>query len=299
MTGNALEVSGLVKRYEGFTAVSDLSFEVRRGEVFGLLGPNGAGKTTTIRIVMDIFKPDGGNVLVLGQPPGASRNRVGYLPEERGLYRDLQVLDTLVYLAELKDVARSEARRRVMSWLQRVELADWAERKVKDLSRGMQQKVQLVASLLHAPDLVILDEPFQGLDPVNVELVKGIIREVQDGGRTVVLSTHQMNLVEALCDRILLVNHGRSVLYGPLGEIKRRSASHAVRLRTSDDLNVLPGVARTEKRDDTFVLSLEGITPQELLRALVERNIRVESFEVATAPLEDIFIDAVKGIDRA
>jgi ABC-2 type transport system ATP-binding protein len=291
---SALEVRNLVKHYDGITAVDDLSFEVRQGEVFGLLGPNGAGKTTTIRTAMDILRPDSGRVTVLGLAPGESRGRIGYLPEERGLYRDAKVLETLAYLAELKGVAGSEARRRAAGWLEKVELGDWRERKIKDLSRGMQQKVQLIASLVHAPELVILDEPFQGLDPVNVELVKGIIRELQNEGRTVVLSTHQMNLVEVLCDRILLVNRGRSVLYGHLSEIKRRYASHNVSLRTPDALDVLPGIARIDRRDNTYILNLDTASPQELLRRLVERNVRVESFEVAAAPLEDIFIAMVK-----
>ena len=294
MTQAMLEVHNLVKRYNGFTAVDVLSFEVYEGEIFGLLGPNGAGKTTAIRTIMDIFRPDEGTVQVLGQPPGMTRERIGYLPEERGLYRDLKVLDVLVYLAELKGIPRPVARPRALAWLERVELADWADHKVKDLSRGMRQKLQLVASLVHDPELLILDEPFLGLDPVNVELVKGLIRESQEQGKTVVLSTHQMNMVEALCDRILLINHGRAVLYGPLDEIKRRHAPHAVRLRTPTALDVLPGVARMEQRDDTFTLTLEGITPQELLRTLVERNIPVEAFEVATVPLEEIFIAVVK-----
>ena len=294
MTQAMLEVHNLVKRYNGFTAVDVLSFEVYEGEIFGLLGPNGAGKTTAIRTVMDIFRPDEGTVQVLGQPPGMTRERIGYLPEERGLYRDLKVLDVLVYLAELKGIPRPVARPRALAWLERVELADWADHKVKDLSRGMRQKLQLVASLVHDPELLILDEPFLGLDPVNVELVRGLIRESQEQGKTVVLSTHQMNMVEALCDRILLINHGRAVLYGPLDEIKRRHAPHAVRLRTPTALDVLPGVVRMEQRDDTFTLTLEGITPQELLRTLVERNIPVEAFEVATVPLEEIFIAVVK-----
>jgi len=294
MTQAMLEVHNLVKRYNGFTAVDALSFEVYEGEIFGLLGPNGAGKTTAIRTIMDIFRPDEGTVQVLGQPPGMTRERIGYLPEERGLYRDLKVLDVLVYLAELKGIPRPVARPRALAWLERVELADWADHKVKDLSRGMRQKLQLVASLVHDPELLILDEPFLGLDPVNVELVKGLIRESQEQGKTVVLSTHQMNMVEALCDRILLINHGRAVLYGPLEEIKRRHAPHAVRLRTPTALDVLPGVVRMEQRDDTFTLTLEGITPQELLRTLVERNIPVEAFEVATVPLEEIFIAVVK-----
>jgi ABC-2 type transport system ATP-binding protein len=299
MTEAMLRVQNLVKRYDGFTAVDDLSFEVYQGDIFGLLGPNGSGKTTTIRTIMDIFKPDEGTIEVLGRQPGAARERIGYLPEERGLYRELKVLDVLVYLAQLKGTPRSVARERAMVWLERVDLTEWASRKVQDLSRGMQQKLQFVVSLVHDPELLILDEPFQGLDPLNVELLKGLIRELQRDGKTVLLSAHQMNLVEALCDRILLIDDGQGVLYGPLSEIKRRHAPHAVRLRTDASLDQLPGVARVARRDDTLTVTLEGITPQDLLRTLVEQEIDVEAFEVATAPLEDIFIAVVKERDNA
>ncbi len=299
MTRTMLETRNLVKRYNGFTAVDHLSFEVYEGEILGMLGPNGAGKTTAIRTIMDIFKPDEGTIEVLGQPPGVVRRRIGYLPEERGLYRDLKVVDVLVYLAELKGTPRSVARERALSWLERVELSDWAHRKVRDLSRGMQQKLQFVASLVHDPELLVLDEPFQGLDPINVDLLKGLVRELQRDGKTAMLSSHQMNLVEVLCDRILLIDEGQAVLYGPLDEIKRRHSPHAVRLRTSAPLDALPGVARMEQRDDTFTLTLEGITPQDLLRTLVEKDIPLEAFEVATAPLEDIFITVVKERDNA
>jgi ABC-2 type transport system ATP-binding protein len=293
-TPTRLEVRNLVKRYNDFTAVDDLSFDVGEGEVVGLLGPNGAGKTTTIRIVMDILKPDAGSVCVLGRPPGDARERIGYLPEERGLYPNLKVLDTLVYLAELKGMARSVAREHAMAWLERVELGGWAGHKVKDLSRGMQQKLQFVASLVHDPELLILDEPFQGLDPINAGLLKRLIRGLQREGTTVVLSTHQMNLVEALCDRIVLIHQGRAVLYGPLEGIKRRYASHTVRLQTSAALDALPGVTRMECHDGAFTLTLEkGVAPQELLEVLVERAIPVEAFEAATLPLEDIFIAVV------
>ncbi len=294
MPSAMLKIRNLIKCYGDFTAVDDLSFEVYAGEVFGLLGPNGAGKTTTIRTVMDIFKPDAGSVSVLGQPPGVARSQVGYLPEERGLYRDLKVLETLVYLAQLKGMAGSVATQRAMAWLERVELADWAGRRVKDLSRGMQQKLQFVASLVHDPDLLILDEPFQGLDPVNVEMLKGMIRSLQQEGKTIVLSAHQMNLVEALCDRIVLINHGRAVLYGSLAEIKRCHSAHTVRLRTPAAIDDLPGVAAIERHDGTSTLTLAGITPQDLLRTLVERAVPVETFEVASMPLEEIFISVVK-----
>ena len=299
MPRTMLETRNLVKRYDGFTAVDDLSFEVYDGDIFGLLGPNGAGKTTAIRTIMDIFKPDEGTITVLGEPPGVARRRIGYLPEERGLYRDLKVLDVLVYLAELKGRPRSLAREHALAWLERVDLSDWARRKVRDLSRGMQQKLQFVASVVHDPQLLILDEPFQGLDPINVDLLKGLVRELQRDGKTVMLSAHQMNLVEALCERILLIDDGKAVLYGSLDEIKRSYSPGTVRLRTSAALEALPGVSRVEQRDDTYTLTLEGITPQDLLTTLVEKKIPVEVFEVATAPLEDIFIAVVKERDNA
>lgn len=299
MTRTLLEARNVVKRYNGFTAVDDLSFEVYEGDIFGLLGPNGAGKTTAIRTIIDIFKPDEGTIRVLGQPPGVVRRRIGYLPEERGLYRDLKVLDVLVYLAELKGTSRPVAKEQALKWLERVELSEWGHRKVRDLSGGMQQKLQFVASVVHDPQLLILDEPFQGLDPINVDLLKGLIRELQRDGKTVMLSAHQMNLVEALCERILLIDDGKAVLYGSLDEIKRRHSPGTVRLRTSATLDDFPGVVRIEQRDDTLTLTLEGITPQELLRTLVERDVPVESFEVATAPLEDIFIAVVKERDNA
>jgi ABC-2 type transport system ATP-binding protein len=295
----AIECDGLTRRFGDIVAVDHVSFVVEGGEIFGLLGPNGAGKTTTIRMLMDIFKPDEGRVQVLGEPPGVSRSRIGYLPEERGLYRDLKVLEALVYLAELKGVATSEARKKAMAWLERVDLADWAGHKLKELSRGMHQKVQIVASLVHSPELVVLDEPFQGLDPVNVEMVKEIIRELQAEGTTVVLSTHQMNLVEALCHRILLVHHGKSMLYGPLEDIQRQYAANAVRLRTPSELGPLPGVGRVDRQDGEYILTLENTTPQALLRALVEQDVTVEAFEVATIPLDEIFIAVVKGDEHA
>jgi len=299
MPHTMLETRNLVKRYDGFTAVDDLSFEVYQGDIFGLLGPNGAGKTTAIRTIMDIFKPDEGTIRVLGEPPGVVRRRIGYLPEERGLYQDIKVLDVLIYLAELKGTPRSTAREQALSWLERVELSEWAKHKVRDLSRGMQQKLQFVVSVVHGPELLILDEPFQGLDPINVDLLKRLIRELQADGKTIMLSAHQMNLVEALCERILLIDDGKGVLYGDLADIKREHAPGTVRLRTSDPIGALPGVAKAEQRDDTFTLTLEGITPQDLLRELLDRGITVESFEVATTPLEDIFITVVKERDNA
>lgn len=302
MAGEALKVRDLYKHFDGVRAVDGLSFYVAKGEIFGLLGPNGAGKTTAIRVLMDIFKPDAGEVAVLGRPPGEVRSRVGYLPEERGLYGNLGVVEVLVYLAELKGVPRPEAATKAEAWLGKVGLGDWGRRKVKDLSRGMRQKLQFVASVVHDPELVILDEPFQALDPLNVELVKTLIWELREKGATVLLSTHQMNLVEALCDRILLINRGKPALYGRLEEIKQRFAPNSVRLRLSGakrDLGEteLPGVTGVEITGNTLTLTLaSGVAPRSVLQALLEREIEVEAFEVAPAPLDQIFI-AVVGED--
>jgi len=289
-----IQVQDLVKSYGDLIAVDHLSFEVQRGELFGLLGPNGAGKTTAIRIIMDILQPDQGTVRVLDQQPGRAKENVGYLPEERGLYRNIRVLDTLVYLAELKGMARKPAHERARSLLDRIRLTDWADRKVKDLSRGMQQRLQFIASLVHDPDLLVLDEPFQGLDPVNTDRLKDFVHELRRSGKTVVLSTHQMSLVEALCDRILLINRGRAVLYGRLDEIKAAYAPHAVRLRAESLPDDLPGVVAMEADDGAVNLTLEeGAGPQELLRTLVDRGVVVREFEVSPVPLEDIFVSVV------
>ena len=291
-----IQVQGLVKRYGDVVAVDHLSFEVEQGEIFGLLGPNGAGKTTTIRVVMDILQPDEGTVQVLGQPPGQANARVGYLPEERGLYRNLKVLDNLVYLAELKGMSRSSARERAMHLLERIQLEEWASRKVRDLSQGMQQRLQFVASLIHDPKVIFLDEPFQGLDPVNVERIKEFMAELHREGKTIILSTHQMSMVEALCDRILLIHQGRAVLYGPLAEIKQQYAPHAVRVRAPLIPSDLPGVVGVEPDDGAFNLALaEGARPQEVLRALLDCDVEVQAFEVAPVPLDDIFVAVVSG----
>jgi len=291
-----IQIQDLTKRYGDVVAVDHLSFDVEQGEIFGLLGPNGAGKTTTIRVIMDILSPDTGSVTVLGQPPGKAKSRVGYLPEERGLYRRVKVLDTLVYLAELKGVPRNTARERAMDLLERIQLEDWAARKVSDLSQGMQQRLQLAASLVHDPEVLFLDEPFQGLDPVNVERVKDLVAELHREGKTIVLSSHQMNLVEALCDRILLINQGQALLYGTLAEIKQAYAPNTVRVRAPHIPIDLPGVVDVEPDDGAFNLTLvEGGSPQAMLRALLDRDVEIQAFEVAPVPLEEIFVAAVSG----
>jgi ABC-2 type transport system ATP-binding protein len=290
-----LQVTDLVRQYGDFTAVDNLSFEVRRGEIFGMLGPNGAGKSTTIRTIMGIFQPDSGRVRVLGTNPRAARHRVGYLPEERGLYRDLRVMEVLLYLAELKGVGRKTAEKRARRWLVHVNLGDEADSRVKDLSRGMHQKLQFVASLVHDPELLILDEPFQGLDPINVSLIKNLIRDLANAGKTIMLSAHEMSLVEALCDRILLMNKGRRVLYGELRSIKREYAAQTVRLVTPLVLEHIPGVTDITRQNGAYTLKLADETPPKAaLQTLLEMNIPIEAYEVAAAPLEEIFISLVE-----
>jgi len=297
----AIYVQKLRKVYSTVVAVDDLSLEVPRGEIFGLLGPNGAGKTTTIRMLMDIIKPDSGEARVLGMPPGQSRTRVGYLPEERGLYRTLRVGECLAYLGELKGMKRSAARQRAQQLLERVELGDWGKRKVDELSRGMQQKVQLIASIIHDPELVILDEPFQGLDPVNAEMVRGLIRDLRAQGKTVVLSAHEMSLVEMLCERIALINRGRVLLDGNLAQIKQRFAPNAIEISPALPLEGWPGVARVAAVDGRQRITLDpGAEPRDLLQQIVERGLPLEQYQRATATLDEIFITVVKGdVDHA
>jgi ABC-2 type transport system ATP-binding protein len=295
MDDTVIDAVELSKSFRAVVAVDRLSFAVRRGEIFGLLGPNGAGKTTTIRMLLDIVVPDGGRVAVLGRPPRAARRLVGYLPEERGLYRQLRVDDCLTYLGQLKGLSRGRARARAAELLARVELAGQARRRVDELSRGMQQKVQLIASLIHDPELVILDEPFQGLDPVNVEMVRELIRELHAAGKTVVLSAHEMSQVEALCERLLLINHGRAVLYGALAEIKRRFAPDAIELSPPLPLDGWPEVVRSETRDGAQIVYLTpGVTPRAFLQRLLDEGRPVERFALASISLDQIFIRVVR-----
>ena len=298
MPPSAVVVEQLSKSFGDTRAVDDVSFEVRSGEVFGLLGPNGAGKTTTIRIVLDIFKPDTGRVLVLGTAPDkTNKDRIGYLPEERGLYKDVSLEQALTFLATLKGLTEREASRRLVPWLERMDLFEHRRKKVQELSKGMQQKGQLIAALLHEPDLLVIDEPFSGLDPVNTRMIETIIKEQVAAGRTVIMSTHQMYQVEALCDRIVLIDHGRSVLYGTVSQIKRDFAANAVVVQAQGDLTGLPGVLEVRQENGESRLSLEaGADPQEVLQALVARpGMRVERFELAEPSLDDIFITVVTG----
>ena len=292
----AIEISHLSKAFVAVQAVDDVSFTVETGELFGLLGPNGAGKTTTIRLILDIFKPDQGQIAVLGGPMDETKkDRIGYMPEERGLYQDIPLERVLVYLATLKNVPPNEARLRAGEYLERFDLVAYRSRKIKELSKGMQQKAQIIATILHQPELLIIDEPFSGLDPVNTQMVKELLLDLHRQGTTMIMSTHQMYQVEELCDRILLINRGRRVLYGELDGIRRQFAGHAVLLRTPAELPELGGVMKHEAHNASERLTLaDNVSPQELLQELVARDIPIEQFEIAAPTLDEIFIRVVQ-----
>ncbi|MGC9349532.1 MAG: ABC transporter ATP-binding protein [Anaerolineae bacterium] len=292
-----VSVARLRKSFGRFVAVKDVSFEVYPGEIFGLLGPNGAGKTTTIRMMLDIFRPDQGEVTIFGgEMDESKKNRIGYLPEERGLYQDLKLEPTLVYLATLKGMSDAEAHERLEEWLRRFDLYEHRNKKVQELSKGMQQKAQIITTLVHEPDLIVIDEPFSGLDPVNTRLVKDIIEEQCGNGKAIIMSTHQMYQVEALCNRIVLINRGETVLYGEVDEIKRDFAGNAVTLEGQGDFDQLPGVLEARRHNGAWHLGLaSGTSPQDVFRALAAReNVRIERFEIAEPSLDDIFIRVVK-----
>jgi ABC-2 type transport system ATP-binding protein len=292
-----VSVSSLRKSFGKVKAVQDVSFEVFPGEIFGLLGPNGAGKTTSIRMMLDIFTPDSGDVKLFGGPMNEDvKRRTGYMPEERGLYKDLKLEATLIFFATLKGMEASEAARRLEGWLKRLDLYDHRQKKVQELSRGMQQKAQLIATLLHEPDLIVVDEPFSGLDPVNTRMVKDIMEEQRQAGKTILMSTHQMYQVEALCNRIVLINHGRTVLYGKVDEIKRNFAGNAILVEGQGDFSHIPGVLEARQQNGSWHIALEtGVTAQSVLRSLALREeVKLDRFEVAEPSLDDIFVTVVQ-----
>ena len=298
-----LEVREVTKSFDGRAVVNRVSFDVHPGEILALLGPNGAGKTTLIRMITDILKPDSGTVRLDGEPiEGNRKRRIAYLPEERGLYRRAKAAEVLAYFGRLKGLSGRAAQAAALSLLERVELREWAQKQVQTLSKGMQQKLQLCTALIGDPRLLILDEPFSGLDPLNVQLLEEILQERKAAGVTVLLSTHQMNKVEELCDRALMINHGYMVLYGSVAEIRRRYADHAVRVRADGALANVPGVRAVEAFDGDRKLLLEpSATAQSVLKALVAQDVPIESFGIATLPLEDIFVKVVReglGLDH-
>jgi len=298
----AIAVKHLCKSFGPLRAVEDVSFEAYPGEILGLLGPNGAGKTTTIRMLLDIFRPDGGETAILGgKLDEKKKKRIGYMPEERGLYRNQPLEPTLIFLARLKGLDEATARRRLKPWLERLDLYEHRQKKVQDLSKGMQQKAQIIATLVHEPDIIIIDEPFAGLDPVNTRLVKEIIAEQCQAGRTVMMSTHQMHQVEELCSRIVLIHRGRVMLYGQVDQIRRDFAGNAITLSGSGDFSNLPGVLEARRENDAWHLALQaGTSSQDVFRALAGREgVKVERFEIAEASLDDIFVAVVQDRQQA
>ena len=298
-----LEVRDVVKSYDGRRVVNRASFEVHPGEIFALLGPNGAGKTTLIRMITDILKPDSGEILLGGRPVGGGlKNEISYLPEERGLYRRVPVVDALAYYGRLRGMAARAARAEALALLERIGLEDWATKQVQALSKGMQQKVQLCTALIGGPRLLILDEPFSGLDPLNVLLLEDVLRERRAAGATVLLSTHQMNKVEEQCDRALMINHGHMVLYGEVKDLKRRYADHALMVRANRLPARIPGVRGVESLNGEQKLTLEpDARPGDVLKALVAQDVEIESFSHSVMPLDDIFIKVVReglGLDQ-
>ena len=297
---NAVELHSVRKVYDQFVAVDDLSFVIPTGQIFGLLDPNGAGKTSTIRMMLGITIPDAGEVRLFGEPFRRELlHRVGYLPEERGLYRKMKVGEHLIFLAELTGLSRAEAAKRARQWCERMEIAGWMEKKVEELSKGMQQKIQFVATILHDPEFVVMDEPFAGLDPVNAKLLLDVLLELKQKGKTILFSTHRMDQVERLCDSICLINRGKAVLAGDLKQIKARYGRNNVQIASEGDgagLGFLKESALVKSVTDygnyVEVALAPGADAQALLQQVAARA-KVQKFEMVEPSLEEIFIDVV------
>ncbi len=294
----AIELENVSKVFGKFPAVDSLSFHVPRGVIFGLLGPNGAGKTTTIRMIMNITAADSGEIRVLGNPmTRETQNRIGYLPEERGLYRKMKVLDHLLFLAAIKDVSREDARRRIAEWVEKLELKSWLKKKVDELSKGMQQKVQFIATVIHDPEILILDEPFSGLDPINTAIIKEYLSDFRRRGKTIVFSTHVLEQAEKLCDEICLLARSKKILEGNLRELKRRFSRNLLHLSVEappTEIAALPGVASCQSVNGGYVIALlPGTDQREFLRRAIDRH-PLQGFSTKDPELEEIYLDAVR-----
>ncbi len=301
---NTIEVDRVTKAFGKFKAVDDLSLTVPSGTIFGLLGPNGAGKTTTIRMIMDITAPDSGSIRVLGAPASrSSLARVGYLPEERGLYRRMRVIDHLLFLAAIKEVDAETAKKRIERWLDAMELRPWLKKKVEELSKGMQQKIQFIATIVHDPEILILDEPFSGLDPINVNLIRSFLAEFRAKGKTIVFSTHVLEQAEKLCDHICLITKSKKVLDGDLKALKRAFAGNVMRVSTdasADAIRAIPGVVSVSAVNGGFHVALsDGAEARAVVQRLFEKH-RVDAFSEKEPELEEIYLKAVAdaGLDE-
>jgi ABC-2 type transport system ATP-binding protein len=292
---STVQVNHVYKSYADKIAVDDLSFSVEPGEIFGLIGPNGAGKTSTIRMIMDIIKPDSGEISVFGEKLSeATKSRLGYLPEERGLYRKERVIDAIVYLASLKGMDGRAAEKRADELLEQTGMLPNRKKKIDELSKGMGHIIQFIITIVHDPELIVLDEAFSGLDPVNTELLKGLVVDLRNQGKTIMLSTHQMNQVEELCDRILMIDHGRAVLYGELAEIKSKYRGNTVIVEPAGGLGQIAGVSEQRPRRGYAELVLDGhTTPEQVLQRLVSAGMPISRFEIATPSLNEIFLKVV------
>ncbi len=302
---NVLEVRNLSKSFGNLKAVDDVSFNVPEGSVFGLIGRNGAGKTTTIRMMMNIYLPDSGEVVLHGTKIGQEfRDKVGYLPEERGLYKKMKVLETLLFFAELKGKTGKKVEKRAHEYLKRFDLADRKNSKLEDLSKGNQQKIQFITTILHDPDFLIFDEPFSGLDPINTDLLKDIILELKSQGKVIIFSTHLMDFAERMCDHIAMIDQGKLIISGALNELKTKFAKNNVSLNYEGDLNFLnnvPDLELLETSDSSARIKVkDSQQSQELLKLLVKNNIKVKKFSVDEISLHEIFVklaDKANGVE--
>jgi ABC-2 type transport system ATP-binding protein len=300
-----LRIEGVSKSFGEIRALDDITLEAHEGQIFGFLGANGAGKTTAMRIVLDILRPDSGAVSWNGRPnTDVPRATWGYLPEERGLYARMKVLDQLVYFARLQGVPARTARRDALEWLERFRIPEYADRKAESLSKGNQQKIQFIAAILHDPEVLLMDEPFTGLDPINVALLKEALLEVRDRGRTILLSTHQMETVEELCQSIAILDRGKVVVDGPVRDVRRATGRQVVRLAVEGDPEVawvegIEGAQVTRRGQDYVEIQVpRDRDPEAILRTALARGCRVLHFEIADPSIEEIFIEKVGGIDR-
>jgi len=293
-----VKVDHVSKSFGDFTAVEDLSLAVRAGRIFGLLGPNGAGKTTSIRMIVNITAPDSGTIELFGQKINSQlQDKIGYLPEERGLYKSMKVGEQLRFFAQLKNVTGKDAQQRIDTWLERLKLSEWKQKKTRDLSKGMQQKIQFISAVLHDPDLVILDEPFSGLDPLNVELLKDVVLNLKRAGKTIIFSTHAMDIAEKICDDICLINRSRKVLEGSIREVKKSFGRNSIALRvegTNGNLATSNLVSNIQHHsDEVEVLLTANANPQDFLKELIASGAVVTKFEMIEPSLHDIFIEKV------
>jgi ABC-2 type transport system ATP-binding protein len=291
----AVEVNHLCKSYADVTAVHDLTFCVDPGEILGLIGPNGAGKSSTIKIILDFMKPDSGEVKIFGQQMNeALKDQIGYLPEERGLYKRLTAIDLILYLASLKGMDKAMAEKKANVLLEQTGMLENKKKKNKEMSKGMGQLIQFIVAVIHDPELVILDEPFAGLDPVRTQTVQNIVGKLRDEGKAIILSTHQMNKVEELCDRVLMIDKGHTILYGDLMETRAKFRRNSVQVAIDGELGDLPGVIDRKPRKDSIELVLASdTTPQTILDRLRDRGITINRFEVTTPSLNEVFLNLV------